>query len=299
MTIALISDYPVIDMHAHLRRDVVLHTHKAYNSGINLVVAMPNTDPCLDNADVIKEYSGYSERGATKIPFLPTSAITIGREGKKPVNVHSLYPHVVGFTDDGNCLRDLDILKYFLSTDVLTMLYCGEEGPLDEWPRSTTETEWIDKYLELNKDVMGNLYLQHISRADSVDLIRQAKSDGVKVIAETCPHYFKWTEKTMRVPVNPPIGDKRDRDAVREGLSDGTIDVIASDYAPEPRPKGTGIADWENYIASCKSLVDDGVVTERRLMELVYLDPLDVLRSSGACKSKGFLEIVDSLDIDS
>jgi dihydroorotase len=270
-------EYPVIDMHAHLRDDILAHTEVAYNSGIDFVVAMPNPELCLDNLDTIKKYADKD----SAIPFAPMSAITIGREGKELVDVEEIAPYVVGFSDDGNCLTDMGILEDMLYSKVWVMLHSGVDGPLDELPRSTTETEWVERCLNLNASVRGKLYLQHISRKESVDLIRQAKKEDIPVVAETCPHYFKWTSDTMRVPVNPPIGNDEDRDAVREGLSGDTINVIASDYAPEPRPKETGIADWENYNHSCRALVEDGVVTPEQLKSLMYLKPKDILEDSG------------------
>jgi len=263
---------PIIDMHAHLRDDVAHHTWIAKKSGIDFVVAMPNTSPCLDTARKIKEYSGRE----SYIPFAVTSAITKGREGKELVDITSINKSVVGFTDDGNCLKDLDLLYTILKGYQLVMLHPGDENKQG----GTTEPYWVEKYLNLNSDRKDRLYLQHISRKESVDLIRHAKKYGIDVTAETCPHYWKWTKDTMRVPVNPPIGSKKDRDAIREGLSDGTIDIIASDYAPEPRPKGTGIADWENYRGDCLRLVEEGIVTEDQLISLVYRKPLSIIKTS-------------------
>jgi dihydroorotase len=276
-TARLVPNFPLIDMHAHLRDDVLHHTQAAKEGGVSLVVAMPNTTPCLDDPEAIMAYAAQE----SAIPFYPTSAITVNRERKRLVDIEAMKPHAVGFTDDGNCLTDLGLLDDALSHGVLVMLHCGEENLYSEWPRHTTETEWVGKYLELNQRVKGNLYLQHMSRKGSIELVRQAKKDGIPVTAETCPHYFLWTNETMRVPVNPPIGDKHDRYAVREGLADGTIDVIASDYAPEDRPKFTGIADWDNYVNHLLSLVFDGVLTMEQLHEKVHYNPRKILVGCG------------------
>jgi len=284
---------PIIDLHAHLREDVKYHTSIAKHSGIDFVVAMPNTSSCLDTISKIKEYSGRE----SAIPFAVTSAITRGREGKKLVDITPTKKYVVGFTDDGNCLKDLDLLYRILESYQVVMLHAGDEDPLDKRPRNTTEPHWVQKYLELNSVRENQLYIQHVSRKDSVDLIRQAKKSGITVTAETCPHYFKWTGDTMRVPVNPPIGTKEDREAIREGLSDGTIDVIASDYAPEPRPKRTGIADWENYRGDCLQLIEDDIVTEDQLISLVYKNPLGIITNSFGYKS-GNIKIPKRLLID-
>lgn len=287
MTIYLCgNNVPLIDKHAHLRNDVAYHTAIAKKGGIDFVVAMPNVTPCLDNVDAIKKYAAQD----SAIPFAPMSAITVGREGKKLVDVEKIAPYVVGFTDDGNCLKDMKILRDILETEVngervWVMLHCGEDSPYDVWPRETTEPKWVEKYLELNRDVGGELYIQHVSRKASVGMIRYAKTEGTLVTAETCPHYFKWIRDTMRVPVNPSIGDAEDREAIREALADGAIEIIASDYAPEPKPKVTGIADWDNYLWSCKGLVEDAVLTEEQLRDKLYTNPRNVIESCTAYKA--------------
>lgn len=282
MTIKLLDEYvSVIDMHVHLRDEIYYHTLRAKKGGIDFVVAMPNVTPCLDNIDAIKKYATQD----SAIPFAPMSAITVGREGKKLVDVESIAPYVVGFTDDGNCLTDMSILKDILEMGVWVTLHCGEDPPYDVWPRETTEPEWVEKALEVNRSVKGKLYIQHVSRKESVYLIRQALEDEIPVTAETCPHYFKWTRETMRVPVNPSIGDKKDRDVIREALAEGTIEIIASDYAPEPRPKYTGIADPENYLMSYRGLVKDRILSEPDLGSAVNESPMKVIWSSSGYKA--------------
>jgi len=272
--------YP-IDMHAHLRDKVLYHTGIAKDSGIGFVVAMPNVDPCLDNAEAIKRYVAQE----SAVPFAAMGAITVGREGKKPVDVESIAPYVVGFTDDGNCLKDMKILRDILEAEaggekVWVMLHCGEDSPYNTWPRKTTEPEWVEKAIETNRDAKGRLYIQHVSRKESVEKIAQAKKNGIDVTAETCLHYVKWDRDTMRVPVNPSIGDSADREAIREAVSDGIIDVLATDYAPEPRPKTTGIADWPNYRNDCLGLIADGLVDEERLITLIHDKPVEIISSS-------------------
>lgn len=275
------SYVPVIDLHAHLRNEVKRHTLIAKASGIDFVAAMPNTVPCLDTVETIKEY----RKTKSAIPFGVVSAITKGREGKELVDVDNISDYAIAFTDDGNCLKDMKILNDALQMGAWVFQHAGEDPPATDWPRDTNEPEYVEKCLAVNRDAKGRLLFQHISRKESVDLIRWAKKDGIYVIAETCPHYCKWTRNTMRVPVNPAIGDKEDKDAVNEGLSDGTIDIMSSDYAPEPRPKGTGIADWENYRSFCKQLVADGILTEDQLISAVYGKPLEIIKSTRAYKS--------------
>jgi dihydroorotase len=287
MTINLSGrEFSLIDMHAHFRDRVAYHSENAKAGGFDFVVLEPNTTPCLDNVEAIKNYANKD----SAIPFAPMSAITIGREGKQLVDVESIAPHVIGFTDDGNNLEDMIILRDILQTEVsgegvYVMLHCGVDDPADQWPRYSTEPEWVEKALQVNMNAKGKLYIMHVSRKESVDLIRAAKAGGIRVTAETCPHYFKWTRNTMRVAVNPPIGIAADRDAILEGLSDGTIDIISTDYAPEPRPKGTGIADYRNFINSCVALVRDGVLSEYQLIQKVSTNPGNVIKNSVGYKS--------------
>lgn len=272
-------------MLAHLRDEVFYHTNIAYNGGIDFVVAMPNVSPCLDNVDTIKRYA----KRKSKIPFAPMSAITIGREGRQLVNVEAIAPYVVGFTDDGNNLDDMKILKDILHIELdgqraWVMLHCGHEDPYDNWPRVTTETREAQNALQVNRDAGGKLYIQHVSRKATIGAIRAAKRDGVYVMAETCPHYFRLTRDISRVPVNPPIGSAEDREAIMEGIADGTIDIISSDYAPEPKPKVTGIADWDHFRWNCMGLAmgpdGEGIISEERLTDLTYRNPLEVLKTS-------------------
>lgn len=276
----MFQGYPVIDMHAHLRsgKYVAQHARFAKQCGIDALVAMANTNPCNDTPERIKAYKELLS-GQEDLPrVFPLAALTRDREGKELVNIEVLKPLVVGFSDDGNCLQDLDLLGEALSHDVMVMLHCGVEYDSGDF-RDTDEPRWIEKYITLRRsETRGIMYLQHISRAESAGLIRQAKADGVKVVAETCPHYFSYTMDELATPVNPPIGDLGDLEAVREGLSDGTIDVIATDYAPLPQPKKTGIAGFRSFMPLSYGLVIQGVLIGEQLKEKVYSNPLRILK---------------------
>lgn len=279
----MFNGYPVIDMHAHLRdRDhAIQHARFAVECGIDFLVAMANTDPCNDSVERITEYEQLlSEQQASSV--FPVAAVTNGREGKELVDIEALKPLVAGFSDDGNCLQDLDLLREALSHNIMVMLHCGIEHGAEGF-RDTDEAKWVGRYLELRKEEgRGIMYLQHISRAGSVELIRQAKKDGVKVFAETCPHYFTWTRNEIATPVNPPIGDNVDLEAVRRGLRDGTIDIIASDYAPLPQPKKTGIAGFWSFLPLSHGLVIQRILSKAQLREKLYLNPKSILELAGA-----------------
>ena len=261
--------YPVIDMHTHLRNDILMHTRIASESGIYLVVYMANCVPPLDNLDAIKK--SLEEERYGNVIAMPVSAITKGLEGKELVDIGRINPHVLGFSDDGRCVYDLGIVKEILQSGSLVLAHCEPE------------TEMIENYLDLLSDVGGRLHIQHISRKESVDLIREAKKSLSSDIftCETCPHYFTFTEHQLAVDVYPPLGKMEDVKAIREGLYDGTIDVIASDYAPPPRPRGTGIAGFSFFLPLCYGLVKQGILTEEQLRQKIYDNPKRIIERSG------------------
>lgn len=276
---------PVIDMHAHLRNGkyVVQHAKLARKYGIDALVAMANTQPCNDTVENLEAYKKLLSGWEEEIPSVfPVAAVTMGREGNELADIEALKPLVAGFSDDGNCLQNLGLLKEALSHDVMVMLHCGIESDVGGY-RDTDEPKWVERYLGLRRDEKGGImYFQHISRAESVKLIRQAKAEGIGVFAETCPHYFSYTRDELATPVNPPIGNLKDLEAVRWGLMDGTIDVIATDYAPLPQPKKTGIAGFRSFLPLSYGLVLQGVLIGEQLKEKLCSNPEGILELAGA-----------------
>lgn len=260
----MILNYPIIDLHAHLRGKVPLHTKFAEVAGIDIVIFMPNTNPCLDNLVEIKKYLKQKHY----VDIIPTSAITIEREGKQLVDIDKIKNHVLGFSDDGNCLTDMNLVESALKKDVLLLVHLEPE------------VEMTKKYLSILKKTGGKLHIQHVSQKETVDLIRQAKKSGLKFTCETCPHYFTYHNEVEDKPVGPPLGNYEDVMAIRNGLADGTIDIIASDYAPVPRPKGTGFASYLSFIPLCYGLVLDGTLTPKQLKEKIYLNPLKIIKEN-------------------
>jgi dihydroorotase len=266
--------HPVIDMHTHLRNEIPRHTKIARESGIDAVVYMANCEPALDSLERIGE-SIKQQRYCTA---MPVSAITKGLEGKELVDVDEIRNYVAGFSDDGKYLGSLQLLRSILEKDVLVLAHCSppyEEGIANP----LLETEFISRYLLVLEKIKGKLHIQHVSKKESVELIRNAKSRGLKLTCETCPHYFTFSKEDLDTKVNPPLGTREDVAAVREGLRDGTIDVIASDYAPQPRV--TGIAGFSSFIPLSYGLVLEGILSEEQLKEKIYLNPKKIIESSG------------------
>ena len=265
-------DFRVIDLHTHLRSDISGHTKIARDAGIDTVVYMANCKPPLDNVDRIKQ--SLKERRYCRA--FPVSAITKNLAGKKLVDVIRIKPYVIGFSDDGKYLKDLKLFEEILAMKALVLVHCSptyEKGLIDP----IIETKFIERYLPTLKKTKGKLHIQHISKKESVELIKHAKQDGLNLTCETCPHYFTYTKNDLTVKVNPPLATKQDIIAIKEGLADGTIDVIASDYAPLPRK--TGIAGFRSFVPLAYSLVLEGVLSIRQLKEKLFINPKRIIES--------------------
>lgn len=268
-------NYPVIDFHTHLRNDIPKHTKIAKESGIDVVVYMANCQPPNDSLERIK----MSLKEKRYCQALPVSAITKNLEGKELVEVDQIKPYVVGFSDDGKYLADLNLLKKILEKDVLVLAHCSPSYEIGV-KNPNLETKFIAEYIRVFKKVKkGRLHIQHITRKESINLIRQVKKEGLKITCETCPHYFTFTKEDLEVKVNPPLAEREDLIALRKGLADGTIDIIASDYAPLPRK--TGIAGFRAFLPLSYGLVLAGVLTLKQLKEKIYLNPKKLIEMSG------------------
>lgn len=273
-------DFPIIDIHTHLREYPSLGLRlknrkniknvlgrEAYFGRINSFLYMANTEPPLDRLGIIKKSLEIPRYKGVKA--IPVSAITKNLDGKEPVDVDNIKPYVAGFSDDGKCLGNLEILKYVLSKNVLVMAHLEPE------------MEMLKKYLEIYSETGGHLHFQHISRKESVDLIRIAKKDGLKITCETCPHYFYFTFRDMDLIMNPPLGDTEDLNAIIEGLKDGTIDAIASDHAPHDDPLKNGLRGIRVLVPLSSGLVLKGFLNEDQLKEKLYINPRRIIESGG------------------
>ena len=125
----------------------------------------------------------------------------------------------------------------------------------------------------------GNCIFNIVSKKETVELIRRVKSRGINITCETCPHYFVYTKNGLATKVNPPLAKKEDILATKDGLAEGTIDVISSDYAPLPRK--TGIASFNSFIPLSYGLVLEGVLSEKQLKEKLFTNPKRIIESGG------------------
>lgn len=322
----------LIDMHVHLREPGFEHketistgTMAAIKGGFTTVCCMPNTFPVNDNASVTE----FIKRKASQEGYctvLPIGAITKGQRGEELAEIGTMRKEgCIAFSDDGHPVMSSLImrraLEYSRAFDVPVISHCedltlSEEGVMNEGIMSVTlglkgipaeaEQIMIFRDILLAELTGGRLHIAHVSTAGSVQLIRSAKSRGVSVTAETCPHYFSITEEAVKgydtnAKVNPPLRAWHDVEAIREGLRDGTIDVIATDHAPHHRDEKMrefdmapfGISGLETAISLSLNLVEQGILTTPQLVEKMALNPARILRiAKGTMKPGSDADIV-------
>ncbi|MGC4938330.1 dihydroorotase [Kribbella sp. DT2] len=257
----------LVDLHTHLREPgredaetVLTGTRAAALGGYTAVFAMANTDPVADTAGVVEQVWRLG-REAGYADVFPIGAVTVGRAGTQLAELGAMADsaaRVRVFSDDGDCVWDaalmrraLEYVKAFGGTIAqhaqeprLTQGAQMNEGALSGvlgltgWP-SVAEESIIARDILLNAHVGSKLHICHLSTKGSVEIVRAAKKRGLEVTAEVTPHHLLLTEDLAAsynpvYKVNPPLRTKADVEAVREGLADGTIDIVATDHAPHP-----------------------------------------------------------------
>jgi dihydroorotase len=254
----------LVDLHTHLREPGAEHketietgTRAAAAGGYTAVAPMANTDPVADDASVIAEVAAAAARAGLADVF-PVGAITKGLEGEALAEIGEMVAAGVHlFSDDGRCVptaRTLrNALTYALAFEEVTIAEHCEEASLSAGQQmhegflsaslgltgqpGVAEHAIVYRDLEVARLTGGRLHLCHLSTAPSVELVRRAKADGVRVTAEVTPHHLVLTDEALatydtNLKVNPPLRTPEDRDALLAGLADGTIDAIATDHAP-------------------------------------------------------------------
>lgn len=249
------------DMHVHLREPgqedketVVSGSNSAAAGGFTGLACMPNTDPAIDSAEVVRFILEKAKNHLVDVD--PIGAVTKAREGKGLAPMLELFDAgAVGFSDDGTAVKTSAILRsaleYSKMIDAPIIEHCEDEslagGSMNESVVSTelglpsiptvAEDLIVMRGILLAEYTGGKIHTAHLSSKRSVELIREAKKRGVDVTAEAAPHHFTLTDESVRAfdtnyKMNPPLREQKDVDAIIEGLKDGTIDCIASDHAP-------------------------------------------------------------------
>ncbi|MBQ2711742.1 MAG: dihydroorotase [Clostridia bacterium] len=307
-----------VDMHVHLRdpgltykEDIASGSRAAVAGGFSAVACMPNTSPVNDCAAITSYIKMRGkEVGLTKV--YPVGCISKGMKGEELAGIGGMQAAgAVAVSDDGKPVENANLMRhameYASDFDMPVLSHCedkplAEGGSVNEGYYSTltglkgipaaSEEVMVAREILLAQTLGLSVHLCHISTKGSVELIRHAKAQGVRVTAETCPHYFaaddSWVEGfDTNTKMNPPLRSKEDVAAIIRGIQDGTIDAIVTDHAPhhqddklvEYHLAAFGISGLETSFALCYTyLVKTGLITLERLSELMTKNPAEILR---------------------
>ena len=299
------------DVHVHLRepgfsyKETILQGTKASaHGGYTAVCPMPNLRPVPDSLSHLNEELAIIQRDAV-IPTIPYGAITVGEQGETLADLSGMAPYVVAFSDDGKGVQSDSMMRSAMEQakklgkiitahcEVNSLLHggCIHDGPYAHAhgiPGICSESEWgqIKRDCELARETGCAYHVCHISTKESVDIIRKAKREGVNVTCETAPHYLLLDESCLqdhgRFRMNPPVREARDREALIEGVLDGTIDCIATDHAPHSEEeKSKGLRGSLNGIVGIEcafqvlytGLVKTGIIPLERIIEMLTVAP--------------------------
>jgi dihydroorotase len=328
----------LVDMHTHLREPGFEHketiasgTRAAVRGGFTSLCAMPNTSPANDNAGITEFILQKANKEGVCWVF-PIGAITKGQLGEELAEMGLMKDGgCVAFSDDGNPVRNSALmrraLEYSKAFGVPIISHCEDpdlsaDGVMNEGllsyslglsgiPAAAEET-MIFRDVSLAALTGARLHVAHVSTEGSVRIIRDAKARGIQVTAETCPHYFSITEDAVKdfdtnARVNPPLRTKKDVRAIKKGLSDGTIDVIATDHAPHHKNEKQrefdiappGISGLETALSLSLKLVEGKVITLSGLIEKMALNPARIMGIDKGTLMPGAAGDLTILDLES
>ncbi|OGP50919.1 MAG: dihydroorotase [Deltaproteobacteria bacterium RBG_13_43_22] len=310
----------LIDIHTHLREPgfeyketILTGTRAAVTGGFTAVACMANTLPVNDNQSVT-EYILNKAKEARLAKVFPVGAISAGLKGEALAEYGELKTAgVVALSDDGNPVMNSQLMRrameYAQAFDLPIIAHCEDltlsrPGVMNEGPTSTrlglhgipsaAEEIMIYRDIQLCQMTQTPLHIAHISTAGSVQLIREAKKKGLPVSAETAPHHFSLTEEAVigfdtLAKMNPPLRTKNDLQAIQKGLKDGTIEVIASDHAPQSALEkevefdqaAMGIIGLETTLPLTLNLVHRGILTLPQAIAKLTQGPARILNLPG------------------
>lgn len=299
------------DVHVHFREPgfsyketIASGSAAAAHGGYTAVCTMPNLDPVPDSAEHLQVQLDAIKRGAA-IKVLPYGAITVGEKGEKLADMEAMSDKVCAFSDDGKGVQNDEMMREAMTAakrlGKIIAAHCEDNSLLfggyihdGEYARmhghrgisSASEYKQIERDLRLAEETGCAYHVCHISTKESVELIRQAKAHGVNVTCETAPHYLVLCDEDMqedgRFKMNPPLRSREDKEALIEGIKDGTIDMIATDHAPHSaEEKGRGLEKSLMGVVGLETafpvlyteLVMKNIITLDRLVELMSFKP--------------------------
>jgi dihydroorotase len=306
----------LVDIHVHLRdpgleykEDIVSGTLSAVTGGFTSVACMPNTKPVVDNQTVVS-YIQQKAANEGHCKVFPIASITKGLEGESLTEMGELKEMgVYAVSDDGKPVSNPQLMRRameYAKPFGLTITSHAEDldlvgsGVMNEGAVSTElglkGIPWVSEDSSTAREVMlseytgANLHVAHVSTKGSIEIVRQAKKRGVKVTCEVAPHHFTLTEEAVRgyntnAKMNPPLRTEEDRQAVRKGIADGTVDAIATDHAPhhideknvEFNIAMNGIVGLETALPLTLKLVEEGVIDLPKAVALLTSGPASSL----------------------
>ena len=301
-----------VDVHVHLREPgfsyketIRTGTLAAAHGGFAHVAAMPNLDPVPDCAAALDVQRAIIEKDAL-VHVHPYGAVSVGEKGERLADLDGLAPSVIAFSDDGRGVQSESLMREAMMQcrrlGKILAAHCEDNSLLHggyihdgAYARAhghrgiCSESEWgpIARDLRLAEETGCAYHVCHVSTKESVALIRAAKRRGVDVTCETAPHYLTFTDEDLqedgRFKMNPPLRAREDRDALIEGLLDGTIDMLVTDHAPHSREEkargleksAMGVVGLEtSFAASYTALVQTGILPLEKLVDLMHGAPM-------------------------
>ncbi|MDE7083973.1 MAG: dihydroorotase [Clostridia bacterium] len=328
----------IIDLHVHLREpgfegkeDIESGSKAAVAGGVTQVCCMPNTDPVCDNAVVVK-YIKSRQKEVDLCKINPIGAITKGEKGEALAEMGKMaQAGAVAVSDDGRSVMNSLIMRlgmeYASGFNLKCLCHCEDiylvdGGVVNEGKNSTltglkgspraAEDIMIARDISLAESLNVPVHICHVSTYSGVDIIRSAKKRGVKVTAETCPHYFVLTDEIIKnfdtfSKVNPPVREEKDRLAIIKGLKDGTLDCIVTDHAPHSKKDkeveynlaAFGMSGIETSFAlSYTYLVKSGIISLTELMKLMSYNPAKTLNLEGGEIKEGGVADLAIVDLN-
>jgi dihydroorotase len=328
----------LVDIHVHLREpgqthkeDIASGTRAAAAGGFTTIVCMPNTSPPADNPGTIRRINDSITRNAI-VNVYPTGCLTVDMAGERLAPIGSLKNEgIVAVTDDGKCVQNNGVMRraveYARMFDLPVMDHCQDasmtngsvmnEGywslklGLKGWP-SAAEDMIIARNVVLSKHFDAHIHMQHVSSTYGVDIIRRAKKRGIRVTGEATPHHLFFTDEECReyntlFKMNPPLRTEEDREAIIEGLLDGSLDIIATDHAPHTADEKDcefdlapfGIIGMETALAaSLEVLVHSGRCDLSFLISRMTCKPAEILNLAAGTLSPGAAADITIFDPD-
>ena len=321
-----------IDLHCHLRQPgfeeketIATGTVAATRGGFTTVCCMPNTQPPIATPETVQQVIDIAWK-ESKIRVLPVAAVTVGRKGEELADLVALHDAgAIGFSDDGSPVANTDIMRRALeagkSLNVPIIDHCEDldlahgglvhDGAVASKMGyrgipSAAEERMVERDIELAGQTGGWIHIAHVSSYGSVELIRRARRDGIRITAEVTPHHLTLTEQAVleggtAAKVNPPLRTEADRQGLIAGLREGVIDIIATDHAPHTaadkdcafQEAAFGISGFETALGCLMALVRAGDLDIYTLVSRLTGDPARILNN----KSIGTMKVGSPAEI--